>query len=250
MFRSILIGSLGLALTFSSAAKADVIKIEGGGAATAAVFYPLKESYEEDSGNTLLIKMSTPVEGLIALEKGLVDIATGAVPLADIIRGAAREGVKIDPATLKTRVVAQNSTLVFIHKPSTVNSLSKEQLKKIFTGKITNWRELGDKDLPIDVIWGSRTPGQNALFTENILDGEPVTARATPATDYENIRELVIKRPGAIGIAPKGLKMGAIKVPTTPKLPSPIIVITKGTPPERVQKVIDFIALSLFERGS
>ena len=207
-----------LALILNSPAAAEVIKVEGGGTATTEIFYPWKEDFEEETGDTLLTKTSTPVQGLIALENGAVDIATTALPLERVIALAEKEGVKIDPATLNSSVMTKTSIKVFINKPTTVDTLSKEQLKGIFTGKITNWSEVGGSDLPIEVIWGEKTPEQNTLFSNQILDGEPMSAKATLASDYDQIRKFLIKRPGAVGILPHGFTMGALKVVTTPPL--------------------------------
>ncbi len=227
-------------MLIGSWASAEEIRVDGGGAATSAIFLSIKESFEKATGDRLVVTSSTPVKGLIALEKGLADIATAAVPLQDMIKGAAKEGVTIDPSTLESIVMGKNRTVVFLHSYNEVKKLSKKQLKDIFTGMITNWRELGGDDGEIVVVWGKGTPGQNALFTHMIMDGEPVTSKAFPATDYFNIRDIIDKTPGAIGIGPHGLISALVRVPETPLLESEFIVITKGKPSAKVKKLLDY----------
>lgn len=221
-------------------AMAEEIRIEGGGAAISAAFTPLKATYEKLNGATLIIKLSSPVKALIALEKGEADVATAAVSLESMVDGAAKEGVIIDPVSLQQVEIDTNYVLAFVHKSNTIAKLSKEQLKGIFTGKITNWKALGGEDREIIVIWGTNTPGQNNLFSKEILDGEPLLANPKLVTSYLNIRETVVATPGAIGIDPLGFTIATANNPQIPPVPCPIILITKGKPSAKVQKLIDY----------
>jgi len=221
-------------------AMAEEIRIEGGGAAISAAFTPLKTTYEKLSGASLVIKVSSPVKALIALEKSDADVATAAVSLESMVSGAAKEGVIIDPASLQQVKIDTNFVLAFVHKSNTIAKLSKEQLKGIFTGKITNWKALGGEDRGIIVVWGTNTDGQNSLFSKEILDSEPLLTHPKLATDYLNIRDTVVATPGSIGIDPIGFTIATANNPQIPPLPSPVILITKGKPSAKVQKLIDY----------
>lgn len=229
-----------LLLAGSMTAYASEIRVNGGGAAINTVFKPIS-SHAKDSGITLNILQSTPKNGLVDLVQGRADVATAAVSLESMIKGAQKDGIDIDQSTLKQFVIAKNKTVVFLHKDNPVRKLSKEQLKAIFTGKVLNWKEVGGKDLPVIVIWGKASPGQNALFTKEILDGEAVTKDILDATDYSNIKETVAGIPEAIGINPLGLADALINVPETQEVSSPIIIVTKGDPSPDVQKLLDYI---------
>ncbi|KAF0214959.1 MAG: phosphate transport system substrate-binding [Geobacteraceae bacterium] len=229
-----------LCCALTARAYAEEIKVEGGGAAISHVFAPMKEQFEKTSGMKLKLTMSSPVKGLIALEKGLADAATAAVTLENMISGAAKEGVIIDPASLRKVEVAQNRLMVFVHKTNKIPGLSKEQLHGIFTGKITNWKQLEGEDRSITVVWGKNTPGQNAQFTKEILDGHQVTEKAKFVTDYKSVRDTVAATPGAIGIDPIGLVSGTINTPEIPVMTCPIIVVTKGEPSPKVQKLLTY----------
>lgn len=221
-------------------ADAQEIRIGGGGAALATIFAPMKEQFEKSSGDRLTLIQNLPVKGLIALEKGELDAMTTTVPLATIMAEAAKEGVTVDPASLQQQEIGKNEVVAFVHKSNRIKKLSKAQLKKIFTGKVTNWKEFGGADLPIIVVWGTETPGQNALFTKEILDGEQVTAKAIRTTDYQNIREMVKANPGSIAIDPRGMAMATVGRVDIPIVTAPIILITKGKPSAKVEKVLQF----------
>ncbi|MEW6740032.1 MAG: substrate-binding domain-containing protein [Nitrospirota bacterium] len=220
---------------------ADEIRVGGGGAAINTVFKPIKPHFEKIAGINLSLFQSTPKNGLIDLVQGRVDVATAAVSLESMIKGAEKDGVKVDASEFQQLVIAKNKTVIFLHKDNPVKKLSKEQLKGIFTGKITTWKDVGGKDMPIIVVWGKASPGQNALFTKEILDGESVTKDILDATDYANIKENVATNPEAIGIDPLGLSDALVNVPETPDIISPIILVTKGSPSPNIQKLLDFI---------
>ncbi|QXE92948.1 substrate-binding domain-containing protein [Geomonas subterranea] len=238
MKRTVIAAALSIAL--SVPAFADEIKIEGGGTAINTVFLPIKRRYEKLHGDYLTIVQSSAVKGLIALNDGKIDIATGAHPLEDIIAGAAKDGVVMDPAKFTSTQVGDNELVVIASRDSEVRQLSKEQLKGIFTGKIRNWKEVGGKDLPVVVVWGKETEGQNVQFTRIALDGEAVTATRRTATTYRDIAETVARQPGSVGVVSHEMSTAATRSIDTIAIASPIYAFTKGAPSAKVQSVLDF----------
>ena len=229
-------------LAFWGQAAAETIKVEGGTAAISVVFSPIKEAFEHQSGDTLTIILTDPTKALISLEKGEVDmISVNSISLDSAISKAKAQGVEVDPASLaKTLITNASKLVVFLNKKNTVSRLSKEQLKGIFTGKMTNWREVGGDDLEIAVYWSKETPYLNMLFTKEILDGEPVTPKAIPGGSHFDLRKIAITTPAAIVINTNGLVTPNLKVPEIPLMTLPIIAVTKGKPQAKVQKVLDF----------
>ncbi|OGR24743.1 MAG: hypothetical protein A2X83_02010 [Desulfuromonadales bacterium GWD2_54_10] len=222
-------------------AHADEIRIEGGAAAISTVFSPIKDAYESSTGDKLTIILTNPTKALISLEKGSVDMASlNLLSFDDAINKAKAQGVSIDPASLNRTEVATSSLLVFLNKANKVKKLSKDQLKAIFTGKATNWREVGGDNGDITVYWGKETPYLNKLFTKTILDGEAVTAKAKPAGDHFNLREIILANPGAIVVNTSGLITPSTKVPEIPPMKLPILVFTKGAPSAKVQKLLKY----------
>jgi len=222
-------------------AHADEIKIEGGASAISTVFSPIKEAYESSTGDKLTILLTNPTKALISLEKGNVDMASlNSLAFDDAMGKAKTQGVTIDPATLNRTEVATSSLLVFVNKANKVKKLSKDQLKAIFTGKVSNWRDVGGNDGEITVYWGKETPYLNKLFSKTILDGEAVTPKAKSAGDHFELRDIVLANPGAIVINTSGLITPSTKVPEIPPMKLPILVFTKGTPSAKVQKLLKY----------
>jgi phosphate transport system substrate-binding protein len=62
-----------------------------------------------------------------------------------------------------------------------------------------------------------------------------------PTTTAAEIKNIVAITPEAIGIGPLAVVDGSVKAPKIPDISRPIILVTKGKPSAKVQKLIDFI---------
>lgn len=109
---------------------------------------------------------------------------------------------------------------VVVNRATGVYSLTTRQLKGIWSGQYTNWRQLGGTPLPIDIIARSADSGTRATFDSTILDGgeppassETCTSRnlapASPVIRCEKsstsqLLRAVNEIPGAIGYAESG----------------------------------------------
>ncbi|MFQ9873027.1 MAG: phosphate ABC transporter substrate-binding protein [Oscillospiraceae bacterium] len=81
-----------------------------------------------------------------------------------------------------------------------VDNLTKQQLIDIFTGKVTNWKDVGGPDEEIVLVTRPQTSGTRALFQEYALDGnEEVSGSALETDDSGTLLESVSQNKGAIG---------------------------------------------------
>ena len=218
-----------------------LIRVSGGGAAISWVFGPAHRAFEEETGIDLDLRQTSPGQGLADLLEGKADVATGAVPLEVMIRLAAQQGASADASALAVAVVGESRTAIFLNKSNPVTHLSKEQLKAVFTGRVTRWNEVGGEERDIAVVWGQSSPGHNDLFSRAILDGETATPKAVRATDYKDIVARVAADAGAVGFGPEGLASGGIRVPETPEIKTEIIAVTRGEPSPEVKRLLEFL---------
>ncbi|MEW6735325.1 MAG: substrate-binding domain-containing protein [Acidobacteriota bacterium] len=229
-------------LATNGTALAQEIKVGAGVAPVENIFKPIKEPFEKVSGIKLTIIDNGPVNALKDLDKGVIDIASGALPFNEWMNMMEESGYKIsDRSIYKYRVVGRDSVKVIMHNQNRISSLSKEQLKGIFTGKFTNWKEVGGKDLPIVVIFGKLIPGTNKVFQLQIMDNAPYTAKFIEATTGPDIRQKVSQTPGAIGLGAMSIVNDQIFSPKTPDVRRPIVVITKARPSANVEKLLEYI---------
>ena len=81
-----------------------------------------------------------------------------------------------------------------------VKSLTKAQLQDIFTGKVTNWKEVGGLDEAVVLITRPSTSGTRALFTKYALDGkEELSNKSMETDDSGTLVQTVSQTKGAIG---------------------------------------------------
>lgn len=217
------------------------IRVGGGGASCKAYFSSIQDSFEAETGLHLVVNPTTPVQGLIELNNGQADVVASPLPLVSMIKGAAKNGIIIDAGLFSARKIGSSKFVVFVHRSNNVAALSKKQLQDIFTAKVRNWRQIGGENREIVVVWGLATPGQNELFTRQIMDGHAVTESATEVFGYGDIRDAISKTKGAIGIGPQGFATANIRTPKTPEVAADVIVITKGQPSPEVERLLKFI---------
>ncbi|UCG26395.1 MAG: phosphate ABC transporter substrate-binding protein [Chloroflexota bacterium] len=103
--------------------------------------------------------------GIAALINGTVDIANASRPMKDNeIEDARANGV--EPVE---HVVAIDALAVILHPDNPVSQLTIQQLSDIFTGRITNWQELGGNDAPIIVVSRETNSGTHVYFLEEVV---------------------------------------------------------------------------------
>ena len=226
----------------ASIATADEIRISGGSTSITTVINPVKPAFEKTSGHTINAVAAGSKTALLKLDAGDVEVATAAHSPEELFGVIEKEKIQLkNRDNLKVVQLADATSYAVIVNPvNPVTTISREQLNGIFTGKISNWREVGGKDLPVNVVWGKETQGQNIQFTRIALDGEPVTAQAHQASDYRNISKMVSELPGGIGVMPLEITSAVTRSLDTVLITSPIYVITRGQPSAKVLQIVDF----------
>ncbi len=88
-------------------------------------------------------------------------------------------------------LTAKDALSVYLHPDNPVDDLSLAQLRGIFTGAITDWKEVGGADAPIRVISRPPNSGTFLFFEEHVLEGDSYTERSTSVpTTAAVIREV------------------------------------------------------------
>ena len=95
--------------------------------------------------------------------------------------------------------IAYDALSVIVHPANKVSKLTREQLESIFTGKITNWKQVGGEDLKIIVYSRETSSGTYEFFKEHVLNNKNYASSilSMPATGA--IIQSVSQTKGAIG---------------------------------------------------
>lgn len=185
--------------------------------------------------------------GLSQVQAGAVEIGTSDV-FAETQKG-------IDAKKLQNHLVAVVGIVPIANKSAGVSNLSKQQLSDIFTGKITNWKQVGGKNQTITVINRSKGSGTRGTFEGLVLNGKkPIQAQEQDSNG--TVRKIVSSTPGTISyisfpyandeniqkLSIDGIKPTNKNVETNRwQLWSYEHIYTKGKPNKNVQKFIDYM---------
>lgn len=126
---------------------------------------------------------------------GVEAVLTGSVDIGNSSRNLKDEEKE---AGAVENIVAIDGIAVVVDKENTVTGLTKDQLIAIYTGEITNWSEVGGKDMPIVVVGREASSGTRGAF-EEILKIEDACAYANTLDSTGAVMAKVASTPGAIG---------------------------------------------------
>jgi phosphate transport system substrate-binding protein len=139
--------------------------------------------------------------GIASLVNGTVDIANASRAIKPEEIAAARAG-GIDPVQF---VIARDAIAIIVHPSNPVDSLSLPQLSDIYSGKISNWQEVGGEDRPIVKLSRETNSGTHVYFLESVVRLGVKDSKTLFATDVlllassEGIGAEVRQNPNAIG---------------------------------------------------
>jgi phosphate transport system substrate-binding protein len=103
--------------------------------------------------------------GIASLINGTVDIANASRAMKEEeIAEAQAQG--FEPVE---QVVAIDALAVILHPANPVDALTIQQLSDIYTGKITNWQEVGGRDAPIVLLSRETNSGTHVYFLEEVV---------------------------------------------------------------------------------
>ena len=144
--------------------------------------------------------------GLTALQNGRTDIADASRPISAKEQEACVMKFGAIPTEYK---VAVDGLSVYVNQSNPVHALDMEQLQGIFTGKITNWKDVGGKDAPINIYSRENSSGTYEFFKEHVLKKKDFAATAQTMPGTAVLVQRVESDPNGIGYGGAAYETGA-----------------------------------------
>ena len=233
------------ALTLVGCAKKDTSPVTTDGSTSMEkVIGTLGEAFKEKEGIDVTYNPTGSGSGIQAVSEGRCDIGLSSRALKDD-----------EKATLTETTVALDGIAMIVNPENPVSDLTVEQIADIYTGKITNWSEVGGNDATIVLIGREAGSGTRDGF-ESITDTKDACQYRQELTSTGDVITTVSQNPDAIGYASlaalkdtvKALTVGGV-APTEDTVKDgsyviqrPFVLVTKTgeTLSANAQKFFDF----------
>jgi phosphate transport system substrate-binding protein len=167
----------------------------------------------------------------------------------------------------KQITVALDGLAVVVHPANPLSKLTMDQLAAIFSGSVTNWKDVGGSDLPIVVLSREVNSGTHVYFKEHVLrrgrkeSQVEFAANALMLSSSQAIADEVAQNPGAVGyygmgyISAKEKALAIAKDANSPyvqptidnvisnayPISRPLLMVSRGEPQGLVARFIDFV---------
>lgn len=194
-------------LVFSGLVFAEDLTIQGSSTVLPIAQRAAEVYMDQNSDVNISVRGGGSGNGIAALIDGATDIADASRFIKDSeVKAAVGNGIYPVPHR-----VAMDGIAVVVHPSNSINGLSLEQIKKIYTGEITNWSELGGSNKKIVVMSRDSSSGTFEVFEELVLDGEKVVASALLQASNGAVTGVVADTEGAIGYVGLGYLSNSLK---------------------------------------
>ena len=190
--------------------------------------------------------------GIAALINGTCDIADASRPM----KKSEMDSAKSKGVNPVANIIAKDAIAIIVNSKNPISEISHEQLRKIYTGEITNWKELGGPDMKITPVTRDSSSGTFEIFEEKVLNkGEEIVSSAVVQASNQAVKTTVAKTPGAIGYIGLGYIDDSVKflkyngvIPSKEtvlngqyEISRPLFMYTNGTPAGLVKDFVDFV---------
>ena len=137
-----------------------------------------------------------------------------------------------EPAALNSLAyqIGSDDLLVVVQPQTAVGSLTLDQVRQLFSGQVSKWKDIGGADLPVQVWTYSQAEDVQQLFQRLVMQGQPIVSLARLAVSAQAMSDSVGSTPGSIGVLPRRWKAGntnAVLVVTS----APVLA-TVASPPQ------------------
>jgi phosphate transport system substrate-binding protein len=163
-----------------------------GSSAIKSLIQKAADNYQAQcSGATITVAATNSSTGVTKAASGAVDIGDSDVP-AGLVQG-------VDASTIVDHPVAIVLFAVVVNPGAGVTNLTSQQIRDIYSGKDTNWSQVGGASLPIAVFERTAGSGTRFTFDKDIMQGTPETTSAAAVINTtQSVVQSMSTTPGGV----------------------------------------------------
>jgi len=255
--KKMIVGMMAAALAMGVVAHAETLQIDGSTTVgpIADAFAEYFKSIQPDLAIT--VKKTGSGDGAAALIDGRCDIAT----MSRFMKTEEFQKAVGNNVLPVAHVVAMDGVCVVVHPSNPVKALTSAQVRDIYTGKISNWSQVGGSNTPIVVISRDTSSGTYETFESLVMKKQPMAAGVEYVNANPQAQSRVRTTAGAIAYVGLGFLEGVKVLPIDGIMPTrqtvgngtypvarPLFLFTNGYP--KLGSVAHrFVTFYLTEKG-
>jgi phosphate transport system substrate-binding protein len=136
-----------------------------------------------------IVESGGSMPGLIAVKRQAIDIAAMSRDLT----------VTEDGPLTRSYLIAKSDIVIIVNPDSPLNTLSQQQVRALFSGEITNWKDVDGPDAPVHLVSRKTDSAARQLLEEMVLSGNDISPEAFEVPTPETLTNWVQHDKWAIG---------------------------------------------------
>ena len=171
-------------------------------------------------GQVIMVTGGGSGTGIAALINGTTDICQASRAMKP------EEKLKLRDRFQTTGVeipVARDGVTIYVHESNSVPKLTVTQLRDIYLGKITNWKQVGGKDATILLYGRENSSGTYGFFKEHVLENRDFADRLQALPGTSAVVNAVSRDPNGIGYGGAAYAKGVRELPLARDEKSPAV---------------------------
>jgi phosphate transport system substrate-binding protein len=116
-----------------------------------------------------------------------------------------------DEKNLYAVTVAKDAIAIIVHPTNPIENLSLDQIRRLFSGKIMNWNELGGPNHLIDIVTREEGSGTRESFQKFVMGKEDISLGALVQDSNGAVRQVIASDASAVGFISLGLVNDQVK---------------------------------------
>jgi phosphate transport system substrate-binding protein len=244
-----------LALAAPVLASAGTVTVKGSDTMVILAQRWAEEYMKKSPGKKVQVTGGGSGTGIAALVNGTTDIANASRAIKDGESAKVRDRFNTVPTEVP---VAKDGVAVYVNDSNRVSQLTVEQVKAIYLGDVTNWKDVGGADAPIVLYSRENSSGTYVFFKEHVLGNEDFAAQAQTLPGTAAVVNAVAKERNGIGYGGAAYAKGVKEVKIVGKdgqaylpdaenvkagkyaLSRPLFMYTRAKPAGEVKQFIDY----------